>query len=127
MKIELLRRYYWVDPLFGHRSPCGIDTETEYTGRWKIVKENESIKLYLECFEFVRKEIKTPLLWIKKDNYERRGFMWREKVKLPDTYHVIGERTMEILSVKNLGWISEDDLDIKVTKEFINECGNSNG
>ena len=92
----------------------GYDYEIEYTGRWKIVKENDTSTLYLECFKWIDKKITT-----KVKTTECKGWWIFKKCC---------EREIEVdagtkLSVKNLGWISERYLDVKTTEEFINQCG----
>ena len=113
--VTVLGRYDIEKELLGIYSRWSdYDYEIEYTGRWKIVKENDTSTLYLECFKWIDKNITS-----KAKITECKGWLI-----FKDCY----EREIEInagtkLSIKNLGWISEQYLEVIKTEEFINQCG----
>lgn len=95
--------------------------EVEPTGRWKVVVKNKVSTLYLECFKWIDKEVRTPKY---SESITYSGWFGRGSI-IGSKRDYLGDIITTKLSVKNLGWIPENSLTVEVVEkeEFINTCG----
>lgn len=98
------------------------NVETDYTGRWKILTENNESHLYIECFELEMKMHKIN----ERIDYEDvpvygNIFRWLLRKPIRIKQRVISRGHEEVYRPHAVvTWVHEDSLTYQ--EEFINTC-----
>ena len=116
MDTQLTRRVQKYNGLYYYEG-----LETDYTGRWKILKVDDESYLHIECFEIVEEDVEEVITFTRPScTLSKRLLFWTWEETIPGFTRE--ERVIRKKVRAKVTWVNEYALMLSTTEEYINEC-----